>query len=601
MTRYDHDRQAPVAGPRLGISWIRGEFAVKFQYDQTLLDLFKAAVPGRRWDRDQKLWFVPTSSAVQLADFARRQGALVGDVARAKLDGIVSLMHDSAGIDADFTVEGLRGTLMPYQRAGVAYLARARRSFLADEMGLGKTIQAIATVHHLGAYPAIVVCPASLKINWQREIRKWTGGRTAILAGRGNLGAVRGLAGNAEWIVLNYDILAAGAEEVEGPDGKTVTEYEMVSALRSLGPRALILDESHYAKNPKAQRTMAVKDLASGIPPDGIVLCVSGTPLLNRPKELVSQLEILGHIGDGPGREFGRAWSFLKRYCDAHRDKYGWDVSGASNLEELNQRLRSRCYVRRRKEDVLTELPPKLRADTWVEPETADMREYRKAEQELISYLAARAAELARAAGTDPTAAAMAAAIRAEAAEHLVRINTLRKLIAKAKLEPIKEWVETFLASSNRKLVVFAHHREILESLVSEFKALKIIGGDDLGERQKAVDLFQDPAGPRLIVCSIKAAGVGLTLTAASDVAFAELDWHMASLQQCEDRLHRIGQSWPVCAYYLMAPATIDSDMWGLLAEKARVVDAATEGHGLEGSVGILGDLLASLAGRGGA
>ena len=192
---------------------------------------------------------------------------------------------------------GLGGELKPFQRAGVAYLLEQRRAFLADEQGLGKTIEALATLEADDAYPAIVVCPASLKLNWMREIERWLPERSAQ--------ALTGMGGNnspipaADITVVNYDILAARAQ-----------------ALGAMAPRALVLDESHYCKNAAAKRTQAVGRLASSVPSDGLVLALTGTPVMNRPPELIAQLRILGRLADfGSGAQFGGASRGPTRTC----------------------------------------------------------------------------------------------------------------------------------------------------------------------------------------------------------------------------------------------------------------------------------------------
>ena len=196
--------------------------------------------------------------------------------------GLVSL---SGATDGALAVPGLGGELKPFQRAGVEYLLKQRRSFLADEQGLGKTVEALATIEADGAYPAIVVCPASLKLNWMREIGRWLPERSAQMID-GNRGAVP----TADLTVVNYDIVAGRLE-----------------ALTALAPRAVALDESHYCKNPGAKRTQAAQQLCASVPGEGLVLALTGTPVMNRPPELISQLRILGRLGDfGSGTQFGQ-------------------------------------------------------------------------------------------------------------------------------------------------------------------------------------------------------------------------------------------------------------------------------------------------------
>jgi SWI/SNF-related matrix-associated actin-dependent regulator 1 of chromatin subfamily A len=458
--------------------------------------------------------------------------ALLQDVREqhAHAAGLVAL---SAATDADLHVPRLGGELKPFQRAGVSYLLAQRRAFLADEQGLGKTIEALATLEADGAYPAIVVCPASLKLNWLRELERWLPHRSAhALKGIG----VAGLGASADITVVNYDILAPRLHQ-----------------LRAIAPRALVLDESHYCKNAAAKRTQAVQQLAAAVPRDGLVLALTGTPVMNRPKELISQLRILGRLADfGSGVQFGKRF----RGPDAHL--------------RLHWHLRARCFARRLKHDVLPQLPAKTRAVVPVELDNEP--DYRLAERDIVAWLQSQPLDLRE------LDAKVAAALRAE---RLVRLNALKLLAARGKLAAALAWIHDFLSAGER-LVVFAHHREIQRAVLERFPgALHILGADSPRARDVALRAFQDPDGPanQLILCSIEVAGQGLTLTRSSNVAFLELDWTPAKHDQAEDRLHRIGQQDAVNATYLLAAGTIDETIADLLERKRAVIGAVTDGR----------------------
>ena len=450
--------------------------------------------------------------------------------------GLVAL---SAATDAELdarsrqALAGLGGELKPFQRAGVAYLLAQRRAFLADEQGLGKTIEALATLEADDAYPAIVVCPASLKLNWIREIERWLPGRpTQTLTGMGSGGPIPA----ADITVVNYDILAARGE-----------------ALAAMGPKAVVLDESHYCKNAAAKRTQAVARLAASVPNDGLVLALTGTPVMNRPPELISQLRIIGRLPDfGSGAQFGRRFKGI----DAHM--------------RLHWHLRSRCFVRRLKADVLPQLPAKTR--TVVPVELDNEAEYRLAETDVIAWLRSRPLDLKE------LDAKIAAALRAE---RLVRLNALKLLAARGKLHAALAWIHDF-CSSGERLVVFARHREVQRAVIERFPhALHILGEDSHAARDASVSAFQaaNDSSNQLIVCSLEVAGQGLTLTRASNVAFLELDWTPAKHDQAEDRCHRIGQQDAVNAWYLLAAGTIDETMASLLERKRAIIGAVTDGR----------------------
>ena len=440
--------------------------------------------------------------------------------------------------DASLELPPLGGELRPFQRAGVQYALAQRRTFLADEQGLGKTVQALAALEADGAYPAVVVCPASLKLTWEREAAHWLPHRrTAVVSGRSARGWSRADADAADIVIVNYDIV----------DGHR-------ARLADLGLQAAVFDESHYCKEPRARRTKACLALARRVAPDGLRLALTGTPILNRPKELVSQLRLIGRLDD-----FGSGAAMTRRF------------RGAEALERLHWHLRAHCYVRRVKADVLPQLPPKRQVTIPVD--LSNEAEYRLAERNVVDWLRAQPLDLRE------LQTKVAAALRNE---RLVQLNKLRQLAGRGKLAAALAWLGDFV-ESGEPLVVFADHVELQQELVARFPgAVHVLGSDDARARDEAVRAFQSPDGPQVIVCSLRAAGQGLTLTRASNVAFLELDWTPARLAQAEDRCHRIGQGSAVTAWYLVAPDTIDETMAELLALKRGVIGAVTDGQAVE-------------------
>ncbi|HVR05813.1 MAG TPA: DEAD/DEAH box helicase [Solirubrobacteraceae bacterium] len=477
----------------------------------------------------------------ELDSFLAEHGVWVEPEALALLQEVreqhahaAGLVELSAATDAPLEIPGLGGELKPFQRAGVSYVLAQRRAFLADEQGLGKTIEALAALQADDAYPAVVVCPASLKLNWLRELERWLPDRRVHTLSGTSAPAVQ--VRDPDIALVNYDILAARLPE-----------------LCALAPRALVLDESHYCKNAAAKRTQAVQRLAAAVPAEGLVLALTGTPVMNRPPELIAQLRILGRLGDfGSGAQFGRRF----RGPDAHL--------------RLHWHLRARCFVRRLKADVLPQLPPKTRAVVPVELDND--AEYRLAERDVIAWLQSQPLDLGE------LDARVAAALRAE---RLVRLNALKRLAARGKLHAALAWIHDFLSSGER-LVVFARHREIQRAVIERFPhALHILGEDSHSARDAALRSFQAPDGDenQLIVCSLEVAGQGLTLTRSSNVAFLELDWTPAKHDQAEDRCHRIGQFDAVNVTYLLAADTIDETIAALLERKRAVIGAVTDGR----------------------
>lgn len=553
----------------LGV-WFDDEWVwLGFPYDRVLITAVKT-IPGVTWEPKTHAWKVPLSSIEEALQFCNRfdlrvPSDLVKHAQRINAEA-QALIEASRATDASVEVAGL--PLLGYQRAGVAYALEARRTFIADDMGLGKTIQSLAVVEAAGAYPAAVVCPPSLVLNWEAEYRKWLPDRrVATVTDR------KAFPDRADYdvVVLGWSNLAHWVEAVKGH-------------------AALIFDESHYAKSYDAKRTKAAIKAAKSVPADGYVLALTGTPVTNKPAEYAAQLELLGRLGD-----FGGKMGFYRRYCDAFRDKWGhWHFDGHSNLDELNDRLRATCYIRRVKDQVLEDLPPVRHAPLLVTPEAAPLREYRKAEADIVAWLVERAAEIARELGAPVGHAKVRAKMAAASNEHLVRLSVLRKLAARAKMPTVTEWVEQ-MAEEGRKVVIAAHHREIVDDLAHRFGGLKIQGGMDVAEVEAHKSRFQSQpveVAPA-IVLSIQAAKTGHTLTAAQDVLFVELPWTPADVDQTYSRCHRLGQTGSVTATYLLAAGTVDEEIYEVVERKRGVVDAATEG-GEAGRV----DVARSLVGR---
>lgn len=534
-----------------------GKLILKFPYERVIIKAVKQ-VPGITWNPEKKAWEAPMNSAGEVISWANSFDVPVdGEIyshAENIRDVLQKLKDASRSTDANVEIPTLQGSLLPYQRAGVMYAANAKRSFIADEMGLGKTIQAIATVEYVwDSYPVVVVCPPSLVLNWAKEYSRWLPDRKVSTVTNRKSFPDKG----------TYDVLVIGYSNIQ--------HWEKML----IGHRAYIFDESHYCKTPTAARTKAAVKIAKGACKDGIVLCLTGTPVTNRPAEYASQLDILGRLKD-----FGGLWGFYRRYCNAYQDNFGqWNISGHSHLDELNDRLRGTCYIRRTKDQVLSELPPVIHSPVLVEGTSTGMDEYKKAERDIIKYLQERAKEIAIELGQSPRAAAVIAKIKAESNEHLVRLSVLRRLSAKAKMPVIEEWVKSRI-EDGKKVVIAAHHREIVDDLARKFGGLKIQGGmsvEEVEEHKKKFQSLSVDEAP-VIVLSIQAAKTGHTLTAAQDVLFVELPWTPADVDQTYSRCHRIGQQGSVTATYVLCSGTIDEEIYSLIERKRGVVTAAIDG-----------------------
>lgn len=600
------EAQAEVAALPAKRVELHGDLArIIFPYDGTLVSKVRV-ISGARFrnleDTGEKFWEAPVAEAgLALLAFAEQHGFHVADgLAEVLAEAekvIAGRVAASGALDSDLEIEGVREglALAPFQRAGVEYALHAKRVLIGDEMGLGKTVQALATVVKAGAFPAVIVVPAVVKLNWLREIDKWFPGRSmTLLTTDGEQKAaffredsavgtskVRFTLNDlsADFIVLNYDILE-----------KCLPRLTTGVA----GRRAVIFDEVHYLKNYKAKRTKAAAGLAKGVE---YVIGLTGTAILNRASELISPLTILGRIG-----VFGGVRGFLRRYCDGDSRSMG----NPETLPELHQTLRQHCYVRRNKKDVLTELPAVRRSSDFL-PIT-NRKAYDAAADDIRKWARARvyadAKFMATLEGLDEDERALAIGERlrhvttqVDRAEMLVKMTALRQLAGLGKIEAAKRWVADLLDETEGKLILFAWHREVQQALVEAVPAAARIFGDDSPQvRQAQADRFQTDPDCRLIVVSINAGGVGITLTAAENVAFLELPWRPGDIDQAEGRAYgRLNDAHGINSYYLLAEDTLDGYMADLIDSKRQVSDAVNAGEAGASGTGIMEALLGKM------
>ena len=440
----------------------------------------------------------------------------------------------------------LRVEPYPYQREGIAYGLDKKRLVIGDEPGLGKTLQSIGIVDTANAYPCLVISPSSLKINWQREFEKFTDKSALVLDN-----SVRTTwpyllkMGMHHVAIVNYESLRKYfVWDIKG--GKSFRLKDVVFCPQIRMFRSVIIDESHRVKDPSAQQTIFTKGITTG--KEWIIL-LSGTPVVNRPEDLVAQLSIMGRL-----QEFGGRTKFMADYCTDPKDK---KAEPAVPLSVLSNQLYANCMIRREKAKVLPQLPDKTRVDLYVDISNAP--EYNLAAADLAEYLRQY---------TECTDWEIRRKMRMEA---LVRFMTLRQLATLGKVAQAVDFIRTFL-DSGKKLIVFCSLHEVVDALCKAFpRAVTVTGRDSAASKQAAVDSFQNNPDVQLIVCSIKAAGVGLTLTASSNVAFVELAWTYADCCQCEDRAHRIGQKDNVTCYYLLGRGTIDQTIYSLIHKKKSI------------------------------
>lgn len=454
----------------------------------------------------------------------------------------------SRALDSDIEIPAPCGLeFYPFQKAGIEYASKRAMTLIADEPGLGKTLQSVGVSNLLPEIRKIlIICPASLKINWKREWEKWDIKDLHVEI-------VKKQFLPADVYVLNYDILKKWRREIRE------TEWDL-----------LVIDESHFLKSAKAQRTREVlggikrnadREIVERVTPIPATrrIFLTGTPIINKPKELWPMLQSLDP--DGLGNNW---YNYAKRYCglweikDRSGKRIGWKWDGATNLLELQNRLRDAFMVRRLKQDVLTSLPPKVRQVISIEP-SPGMKKLVAKEMQTYEQFAAELQE-----DMNPP--------------EFSAISKVRKELGIAKVPFVIDYLKEILNESG-KIVVFAHHHQAIESLSDAFQdiCVTLTGETSLQDRQLAVDRFQKEDGIKLFIGSIQAAGVGLTLTAASIVIFAELDWTPANLTQAEDRCHRIGQAQCVNVYHVVLAGSLDERIATAVIRKQEISDSALD------------------------
>lgn len=427
--------------------------------------------------------------------------------------------------------------LRKFQKQGVLAIEKkfGGRALLADDMGLGKTIQTIVWMVKKDALPALVICPANLKLHWQREIlSNYPDMEVEVL--NGTRPSSTRVFSRHKVVICNYEITAA-----------------WFPYLKKIGFELIVLDEVHYIKSPAAKRTKICRELCKKAP---FLIFLSGTPMLNRPVELWNPVNLLRPD------EFDNFMEFGFRYCKPVRSRWGWLYRGAERLDELHSRLTDLCMIRRTKKQVMHELPDKSRHVVPIE--VSNWNEYVRAEREFISWLRSKSVHRA---------------IRAKKAQELTKIGYLRQLVAELKMRDACSWIDMLSADTEEKVVVFAWHKNIISQLKERYPNALFITADVRGaNRDAVVASFQKPEN-NMLVAQSKTAGVGLNgLQVASISVTLEVPWSPSDMDQCEDRLHRMHQKSATYHYYLVAANTIDERIIKLLQKKRSNIEAAIDG-----------------------
>jgi len=527
-----------------------GDFILRFPYDPAVVVAVKT-IPGARWNPSDKFWYFDKTrkdSILRFIEVAREFPFEATDAVRDASKSALSVKAVKKADSPSLNEYGVGLDLYPFQKIGAKWLVEKEKAMLGWDMGTGKTPTSLVAIHSADAYPALIVTTASMKYTWAEEIEKWLPNKTFKVL---NGGKALGKYGDTDFTIINYDILTKHLAPIE-----------------HAGFKGAILDESHKIKTRNAKRTSSSLKIVREIP---YVFLLSGTPVMNKPVELVTQLQAMNGI-----KHFGGIKKFIGRYCDPKVSRWGTDYSGASNLEELHAKLTSTVYNRITKAEALPDLPDRTIS---VVPSNIDNRpEYNRIEANLIEWLLENKG--------------MASAERASRAEHLVRINVLKDACVRGKMNNIKLWIADFL-ESDEKLVVFSDSRAVQNMLIEEYPdALTILGSDNAQKKNEAKNKFQNDPNEKLVICSLKGASEGLTLTAGSNALFVDLGWNPATHDQAESRLHRNTQKNAVNCYYILGKNTIDNFIWSLIEKKRKVVGAILDGKEGDLDVNMLDDVI---------
>ena len=510
-------------------------------YDVELISVLKSA--GCSWNKNEKVWHAPLVLAPKIVEKLKSldQNRFVVrrlDEVNKAIEAVNKVIIASSAVDAESFDLPDNLNLFNYQKAGVKFiLDRGGRALIGDEQGLGKTIEALVSVKLLNDWRVIVVCPASVIENWKREAKRWIG--------------------------IDAYAPKKSNEDVTGHDF-IVISYDAAKKLK-IGQRdCIIIDEAHYIKNTKSQRHKAIVEIADQC---RHVIALTGTPLLSRPVELWGIMRVV------QGKNAMSFWNYTKRFCNAHQTKYGWDFSGASHLDELNQLFRS-FAVRRVKSQVLTDLPEKINETVYLYDIVGKSDTEKTIEQLLKRH--------------KNNVGAVLKSLGAEGVKQLWG-KVLQEFHENAEIKTKDKMLMEFVVDAvTVKTLVFAKHKNILDQLENSLneeniKFIRIDGDVDINKRQRLVDDFNNNEDIKVALLSFGAAREGLNMQSASQVIFTEMDWTPGAMSQAEARAHRMGQKNSVLVKTLVT-TPFDNLLRDVILSKSAVLANSVDGDAMESS-----------------
>ena len=499
--------------------------------------LFIRKIPSAVYNATDKCWDVNLNDAIfvrHLGEYLKERGIVKDVIFQESLEDVNVWADNMPDLAYPYK---LKFEPYDYQKKGIQYMVEHKRTFNGDDMGLGKTYQSIAAVSIAKAYPCLVVCPAAMKMTWKREFMKFIGKNAVILdnENKDNWQQMF-ITGTCNVFITNYESVKKFF--IRRIKGNRISVKNLVVDQRASIFKTVIIDESHRVKNSSCHYAKYLEAICKG---KEYIFMLTGTPVVTRVRDLVQQLKVMGRIDD-----FGGATRFISRFCS----------SSVTNEELglLNSLLWRTCYFRREKTLVLKELPEKIRQ--YYSCELTNRKEYDSAEQDLARYL-----KKYKDASDDKLKTLIAN-------EAIVKIGVLRQISAEGKISEAKKIIADYI-SAQKKVIVFTAHKSIAHKIKQSFPdAVTVTGSDNPEQKQKSVDSFQNNTECKVIIVNIQSGGVGITLTAASDVLFVEMPWTSADCDQCECRAHRNGQKNVVTCVYLLGKNTFDERMYDLIQKE---------------------------------
>lgn len=542
---------------------------VVFPFNTITLQEIKQ-IKGRTWIKRRKAWFISFSleNCFKLRD--------LGFKLSIELKEKANKVYKQSKIKV-MDIPGLNGTLLPYQNDGVSFVEQNNgRALIADEMGLGKTVQALAWLQlHQEARPAIIICPASLKLNWGNEANKWLSEcNTQVIFGNKKVSLT------GDIIIINYHIIPNKYKQINETDVKEIKFSGWIDWLLQYNAKCLIVDESHIIKNNIARWTAPILKLGRLTK---YCIALSGTLIEKEVADAYNTIKLIDPD------VFANRTAFLQRYTYVNNNSFSKKYNGVKNEKELFKLLSQKIMIRRKKADVLKELPDKIYS--YIPVKLDNLKEYNSAVKDFADYVKNKTEIEVRVLLAQIIKDDISSPI--EINDHklrrlqkenagkvtpLTKLNELKQLAIKGKIKAVINWISDFL-ESGEKLIVFCEHLAPMDEIETKFKkiSVRIDGGVSAKNRQKAVDDFQQNKKVKLFIGN-SAAQVGLTLTAASNVAIIEYPWNPGPLTQRIDRAHRIGQKFPVNVYFMCAVGTIEKSIAEGLLRKQEIADKVLDG-----------------------